>query len=168
MEKENLQNIIQTLKEMNSISEAEQIMNAILELVNICGLLVEYKKTKNEINLKIQLIKSILDNLYKISLKNYESIENIIDTLQSQDKLTPSIQGSTIGIKQTETFTMVQKKNGKNILKFESGDKEFFANSGGSYIYIKNSITNFDDLYVRNIDTLTAKYWNYHAKCDYS
>ena len=122
MEKENLQNIIQTLKEMNSISEAEQIMNAILELVNICGLLVEYKKTKNEINIKIQLIKSILDNLYKISLKNYESIENIIDTLQSQDKLTPSIQGSTIGIKQTETFTMVQKKNGKNILKFESGD----------------------------------------------
>ena len=41
MDKEKIQNVINILTEINSTSEAEQIMNVIIEVVNINGLIVD-------------------------------------------------------------------------------------------------------------------------------
>ena len=52
MDKEKIQNVINILTEINSTLEAEQIMNVIIEIVNINGLIVNYKKNEKLIILK--------------------------------------------------------------------------------------------------------------------
>ena len=142
MDSDKIQEIVKTLEDMNSTLNAEQIMNVIIEIVNINNLLVDFKKNVKLINSKLKLIKNILNNLYTISLTNYESIIKIIDLI----KLKNSIQGSTIAIKQTENFTFVQKRNGNNIVKFQSGDKYEGNLNGnkyegkGKYIYKSGDI----------------------------
>jgi len=90
MDKDKIENIIKILTEINSTSNDEQIMNVIIEVVNINGLIVDYKKNHKMIVNKLKLIKSILNNLYSISRKNKESIENIINFLKTKDSFKQS------------------------------------------------------------------------------
>ena len=115
MDNDKIQEIIKILEDINSTINA-QIMNVIIEIVNINNLIVNYIKNEKLINSKLKLIKSILNNLYTISLTNFESIKKIIESF----KATNPIQGSTIAIKETKDFTFVQKINGDNIHNFTS------------------------------------------------
>ena len=117
MDKEKIQNVINILTEINSTSEAEQIMNVIIEVVKINDLIIDYKKNKNMIILKLKLIKSILNTLYSMSNKNSESFLNIINILKELDSFKSSLKGSTLLVKETEDFTFIHKKNGKDIAK---------------------------------------------------
>ena len=122
MDKEKIQNVINILTEINSTLEAEQIMNVIIEIVNINGLIVNYKKNEKLIILKLKTIKSILNNLYSLSKKNSESFINIINILKDLDSFKSSLIGSTLLVNETEDYTFVHKKNGKDIVRFTNGD----------------------------------------------
>ena len=121
MDLDKIENIIKILTEINSTSNAEQIMNVMIEVININGLIVDYKKNHKMIVNKLKLIKSILNNLYTITKKNTESIENIKTILKSKDFIKQSLAGSTLCVNETEDFILEQKKNGTDIIRFKSG-----------------------------------------------
>ena len=143
MEKNIEQYIIKILVDINSIKNAEQIMNVIVEIISLDELLVDFKKNEKLINSKLKLIKNILNDLYTISNQNYESINNVIQVINSAN----SIKGSTITLKETDDFTLVQKINGKNIVEFKSGPKYKGNLKGDKYEGKGKYIYESDDIY---------------------
>ena len=116
--------IIGIIKEINSHKVEELLLKIIQQIVDLISQIVDNEKN-HKIIIELQSLKNNINNIYSINSIHIKKIKEIIDTINDNDQGKRTIRRTTTYeniSKYNDDFTII-KKDGKDIIKFRSGDE---------------------------------------------